>query len=95
MNDLNVKIISRKELLNELSSYALESYEAGLFMCVSDKDKDRVHDILEELERRISYRPVNRIDRDLEELDILQDGMTQLSRRHFYALAEEHIEWLS
>ena len=93
MNDLNVKIISRKELLNELSSYALESYEAGLFMCVSDKDKDRVHDILEELDRRIIKRPINQIDKDLEALDMLQDGMTQLSRRNFYALAEENMEW--
>ena len=93
MNDLNVKIISRKELLNELSSYAIESYDAGLFMCVSDKDKERVHEILAELERRNAYRPVNRIDRDLEELDMLQDGMAQLSRKHFYSLAEENIEW--
>ena len=93
MNDLNVKIISRKELLNELCSYAIESYEAGLFMCVSDKNMDRVHDILEELDRRIIKRPVNQVDRDLEALDMLQDGMTQLSRRHFYALAEENMEW--
>lgn len=96
MNDLlNVKILSRKELLIELTSYARDSYEAGLFMCVSESDKGRVHEIVEELDRRLICRPENRIDKDLEALDTLQDGMTRLSRKHFYSLAEENIEWLS
>jgi hypothetical protein len=94
VSNVKVEYLSRKALLEELAGYVVDSSDAGLFMCVSEVHAERSKNILSELDKRAKHLPFTKYEKDLEELDRLQDGMTNLAKRHFYDLANEGIEWL-